>query len=129
MTYSGTTTATRWQPWDYRDTKWVSARNLVGYKVAALDGEIGKIDDATYDVGTSYLVVDTGPWIFGRKVMLPAGVVRNVDHDRQVVHVERSKDQIKNSPEFDDSMLQDMKYRERLGTYYGESGEGWYSGS
>jgi hypothetical protein len=126
VTYSGTTTQTRWQPWDYRDASWISARNLVGYKVAAIDGEIGKIDDATYDVGTSYLVVDTGPWIFGRKVMLPAGVVRNVDHSNKLVYVERSKDQIKNSPEFDESMLSDMTYRERLGSYYGEGGAGWH---
>ena len=129
MTYTNTSTATRWQPWDYRDTQWVSARNLVGYKVEAIDGEIGKVDDATYDVGTSYLVVDTGPWIFGRKVMLPAGVVRNVDHANKVVHVERTKDQIKNSPQFDESMVTDTTYRDSLGTYYGEGGQGWYGGA
>src|SRR5687767_12353370 len=118
VTNPSTTTMTRWQPWDYRDASWISARNLVGYKVEALDGDIGKIDDATYDVGTSYLVVDTGPWIFGHKVMLPAGVVRNVDHANKRVFIERTKEQIKNSPEFDESMLADMKYRERLGSYY-----------
>jgi hypothetical protein len=128
MTYSGTTTTTRWQPWTYRDPSWTSAKNLVGYKIDAMDGEIGKIDDATYDVGSSYIVVDTGPWIFGRKVMLPAGVVSNVDHANQRVMVDRTKDQIKNAPEFDDSMLNDAAYRDRLNTYYGEGGGGWYGG-
>ena len=45
--------------------------DLTGFKVEARDGDIGKIDEATYDVGRSYLVVDTGPWIFGRKVDAP----------------------------------------------------------
>jgi hypothetical protein len=129
MTYTSTPTTTRWQPWSYRDTNWTSARNLVGYKIEAMDGEIGKIDDATYDVGTSYVVVDTGPWIFGRKVMLPAGVVSSIDHENQRVMVDRTKDQIKNAPEFDESMLQDTTYRERLGSYYGEGGAGWYGGA
>jgi hypothetical protein len=126
MTYTGTPTATRWQPWTYRDASWISARNLVGYKIQALDGDIGKVDDATYDVGSSYIVVDTGPWIFGRKVMLPAGIVNSVDHGDQRVLVGRTKDQIKNAPEFDESMMKDEKYRDRLGSYYGEGGAGWH---
>ncbi|MBD0291736.1 MAG: PRC-barrel domain containing protein, partial [Thermoleophilia bacterium] len=46
--------------------------DVVGFSVEATDGGIGKVDEATYDVGQSYLVVDTGPWIFGKKVLLPA---------------------------------------------------------
>lgn len=45
------------------------------------------------------LVVDTGPWIFGRKVMLPAGTIERVDWDDQAVYVDRTKDEIKDSPE------------------------------
>jgi hypothetical protein len=39
-------------------------RAIVGYSVEALDGGIGKIDEATEEVGGSSIVVDTGPWIF-----------------------------------------------------------------
>jgi hypothetical protein len=95
-----------------------------GYDVEATDGSIGKVDEATYDVGSSYLVVDTGPWIFGRKVMLPAGVIRSIDETDERVFVNRTKDQIKNSPEFDDSMVKDDSYRSQLGSYYGPGGEG-----
>ena len=98
-----------------------SPRNVVDYGVEAEDGSIGKVDDATYEVGSSYLVVDTGPWIFGKKVMLPAGVIRDVDHDAEKIFVDRTKDEIKNAPEYDDSMTQDEGYRTRLGSYYGES--------
>ena len=87
--------------WTYREgvlTADVSPRNVVGYGVEAADGSIGKVDDATYDVGSSYLVVDTGPWIFGKKVMLPAGVITTVDHEAEKIFVDRSKDEIKAAP-------------------------------
>jgi hypothetical protein len=128
MTYrdTGTTTATRFQPWSFRDPSW-QGTDLSGYKVEAIDGEIGKVDSATNDVGQSYLIVNTGPWIFGRKVMLPAGVVKSVDQTDHRVFVERTKDLIQNAPEFNDQMVDDKNYRHSLGTYYGEGGAGWYS--
>ena len=81
--------------WTYREgllSQDVSPREVVGYGVEATDGSIGKVDDATYDVGSSYLVVDTGPWIFGKKVMLPAGIITTVDHDDEKIFVDRTKD-------------------------------------
>jgi hypothetical protein len=92
--------------------------NLVGFEIEATDGGIGKVDEATYDVGASYVVVDTGPWIFGKKVMLPAGVVQRVDLDTETIFVDRTKDEIKNSPEFDENMYRDESYRSQLGSYY-----------
>ena len=106
------------------DTR-VAGRNVVGYGVEALDGSIGKVDDATYDVSGSFVVVDTGPWIFGKKVMLPAGVIRDVDNDDEKVFVHRTKEQIKSAPEFEDSLLRDDEYRGRLGSYYGPGGVGY----
>ncbi len=94
--------------------------DLTGYSVEATDGGIGKIDEATYEAGGSYLVVETGPWIFGKKVMLPAGVVERVDLDTETVFVNRSKDEIKDAPEFaPDRSRDDEEYRNRLGGYYG----------
>ena len=69
--------------------------------------------------GSSYLVVDTGPWIFGHKVMLPAGVVERIDTAEKKIYVDRTKDQIKNAPEFDER-ADDATYRDRLGGYYSE---------
>jgi hypothetical protein len=125
MQTRNTTTQTRWSPWDYRDASFFGA-NLTGYSIEAIDGSIGKIDEATQDVGSSYLIVDTGPWIFGKKVLLPAGVVSRVEHDTEKVHVDRTKDQIKNAPEFDEARLSDMTYRDELGRYYSEEGRGWH---
>jgi hypothetical protein len=110
--------------WTYRDQNWTTS-NFVGYGVEALDGSIGKIDESTADAGASYLVVDTGPWIFGKKVMLPAGVISRVDNDDEKVFVNRTKDQIKDAPEFDDDRYRDDAYRGELGSYYGAGGAGW----
>ena len=69
--------------WTYRTESGLAdsalRRDISGFGVEALDGSIGKIDEATYEVSSSYAVVDTGSWIFGKKVMLPAGVIDRVD--------------------------------------------------
>ena len=117
--------------WTYREATVLgtdtldSNIDLTGYSVEARDGSIGKVDEATYDTGRSYLVVDTGPWIFGKKVMLPAGVVQRVDEAEERVYVNRTKDEIKNAPEYDESLLSDESYRGQLGSYYGRGGEGY----
>jgi hypothetical protein len=110
--------------WTYRDTTTIPT-NITGYSVEAIDGSIGKVDEATNDVGASYIVVDTGPWIFGKRVLLPAGIVDRVDPDDETVYVNRTKDEIKNAPEFDDTTYREPTYREQLGTYYGLGGPGY----
>ena len=113
--------STSWDAWNYRDsaTRSPGSASLVGYKVHATDGDIGKVDETSDQVGASRIVVDTGPWIFGRKVILPAGTVQRVDDDDEKVYVDLTKDQIKNSPELDESTTaDDADYRDRLGTYY-----------
>ena len=110
------------RPWEYR-TETGSAGyevDLTGYSVAAVDGDIGVVDEAINELlGSSYLLVDTGPWIFGRTVMLPAGVVQRIDTAEKKIYVDRTKDQIKNAPEFDER-ADDAQYRDRLGGYYSE---------
>lgn len=122
-------TSSSQQMWAYRDAT-IAQQDLSGLSVEAVDGSIGKVDDATNDVGQSFIVVDTGPWIFGKKVMLPAGVISRVDLDTETVFVNRTKDQIKNAPEYDeDKNRSDDAYRESyrsdLGGYYGQGGAGY----
>jgi hypothetical protein len=62
----------------------------------------------------------------GHEVMLPAGVIRNVDLDDEKIFVNRTKEQIKNAPEFEDSLIEDEEYRGRLGSYYGPTGAGYH---
>jgi hypothetical protein len=96
--------------------------DLTGFKVEAKDGSIGKVDEATKEAGGSFIVVDTGPWIFGKKVMLPAGLIREIDPDTETIFVDRTKDEIKNAPEFDEARYREQGYRDELGEYYGRAG-------
>ena len=107
--------------WTYPDQYQSSPLDIDGFNVVATDGEIGKIDEATYDVSSSYVVVDTGPWIFGRKVLLPAGVIQSIDQNDQKVFVRLTKDQIKDSPELDSDTMDYTSdaYRDKVGSYYG----------
>ena len=119
---------TTFETWKYRDPSLATSltqQEITGYDVEALDGSIGKIDDDTLEADSGHLVVDTGPWIFGKKVMLPAGVIKTVDHVNERVFVNRTKDEIKNAPEFDDSIRNDETYRTELGSYYGQGGRGY----
>ena len=116
--------------WTYREASTLGADvsrgiDIVGYSVEALDGGIGKVDEATNDVGSSYVVVDTGPWILGKKVLIPAGVLDRIDSAEETIYVNRTKDQIKDSPEFDESTYRDAGYRAEVGSYYGPEGRGW----
>ncbi len=111
--------------WTFRDYEMWANTDITGYKVKAIDGDIGSIDEASYDVGGSYLVVDTGPWIFGKKVLLPAGVIDRVEVDSERVFVNRTKDEIENAPEFDEDRYRDEAYRMDVGSYYGEGGSGY----
>jgi len=103
--------------WTYRDAT-LSGQELSGYDVEAVDGGIGRIDEVTAEAGTSFIVVSTGPWIFGKKALLPAGVIERVDHEDGCVFLDRTKDEIKNAPEFDESRYLEPGYLDQLGGYY-----------
>ncbi|MFF1556171.1 PRC-barrel domain-containing protein [Streptomyces sp. NPDC058279] len=107
--------------WGYREgSGWAEALDLKGYEVEAADGTIGKVGKHSDEVDSAYIVVDTGPWIFGREVLLPAGTVTRVDTQEKKLHVDRTKDQIKAAPEFTgDKHIEDPEYYSRIGGYYG----------
>jgi hypothetical protein len=94
--------------------------DLTGFDVEATDGHIGKVDEATYENGCGCLVVDTGFWIFGKKRMVPAGVVRDVDQDERKVYISMTKDDVKSAPDYDPDRFHDDKsrYEDEVGDYY-----------
>lgn len=52
--------------WVYRETS-LAQSDLTGFSVEALDGSIGKVDEASNEVGASYIVVDTAPGSSAKK--------------------------------------------------------------
>jgi hypothetical protein len=100
--------------------------DLTGWKVESRDGDhLGKIDEASYDSSSSCVVVDTGFWIFGKKRMIPAGVIDRLDPDDEIVFVSMTKDQIKNAPDYDPDRHHDdeVGYHREVGQYYDQYGQ------
>jgi hypothetical protein len=89
--------------WTYRSGVSASGADIVGYSVEATDGGIGRIDESSVDAGSAYIVVDTGPWIFGKKRMIPARVVDRIDRSDERVYVRMTKEQIKDAPDFEEA--------------------------
>jgi hypothetical protein len=109
-----------WDPWNFRDRFQMATkgRSIVGFTVHATDGHIGKVDKATTDVDSSHIVVDTGPWIFGERVLLPAGTVIRIDWEDRAVYLDISKDQIRAAPSIDHSVHFSTASAEEMAQYY-----------
>ncbi|MEW6495733.1 MAG: photosystem reaction center subunit H [Cyanobacteriota bacterium] len=61
-----------------------------------------------------YLVVDTGFWILGKKVLLPIALGRIVYMDRHVYVQGLTKEQVENLPEYNENLTIDPDYEERV---------------
>lgn len=101
--------------WTYRGVD--TGLDLTGYEVEARDGSIGTVDAAMAQPGQSYIVVDTGTWILGKRALLPAGLVDRIDTAREKVFVGLSREQIRKAPEYEEAGATPF-YRERVGSYY-----------
>lgn len=78
-----------------------SAKELSRYKVAAIDGDCGYVQDllaSDEDDEIRYLVVDLGRWIKKRAVMVPPEWISSVDWDNRQINLNRNKETIKKQP-------------------------------
>jgi hypothetical protein len=98
--------------WTYRES--IEEVDLSDFKVEATDGEVGKV----HEVGAGSIVVDTGPWIVGKKTVLPVGVIETIDPENREIRVDRTKEEIKNAPEWDPTGYVEQEYRIKLAEYY-----------
>ena len=102
--------------WEFREID--TDIDLSGFEVEARDGKVGTVDSVTYDAGAGSIIVDTGPWILGKKVLLPAGMIERIDPDERKIFVNRTREEIKNAPEWDPTGYAEQEYRIALGDYY-----------
>lgn len=83
--------------------------------------KVGSVDDILVDDTDGhfrYLVVDTGFWIFGKKVLLPIGLANINQADHRIDVNGLTKEQIESLPNFDDLEKVDYDYEEQVrGTY------------
>ena len=81
-----------------------SIGDLHGCIVSALDGDIGSVRQAYFDDeawAVRYLVVETGNWLNDRQVLVSPYSVQHTDPGSSVVHVNLSRQQVRNSPVLD----------------------------
>lgn len=76
--------------------------NLYGWTLAALDGDIGTVDQVYFDDeawGVRYLVVNTGSWMEKRQVLISPYSIKRLDSGSGTVHVDLTRQQVKESPD------------------------------
>jgi hypothetical protein len=99
-----------------------SVKELRGYAVQAVDGEIGKVDGFFFDDltwTTRYLVADTGGWLFNRLVLLSTISLGQPEWEEHVFPVRLTKEQVENSPPVTVDRPVSRQMEERLARYYG----------
>ena len=85
-----------------------STREVIGYHIQASDGELGHVDDFLLDLESwalRYLVIDTGNWWFGNKVLVSPDWVTDVRWIDKKVTVDLNRQSVKNSPAYDAASL------------------------
>ncbi|MCI0394457.1 MAG: PRC-barrel domain-containing protein [Chloroflexi bacterium] len=95
---------------------------LRGYKVLATDDEIGQVDDFYFDDQywtVRYLVVNTGGWLFGRRVLLSPTALGEPGWAERVLPVALTREQVEKSPAADLAKPVSRQYEMELHTYYG----------
>jgi uncharacterized protein YrrD len=98
-----------------------SVQELTGFRVRATDGDVGKVTDLYFDDqewAIRYLVVDTGPWLLGRAVLLAPNCIDIVRWQMRELMVDLSRDQVEKGPEVDLAMPVSRQKETELHQYY-----------
>lgn len=98
-----------------------SLKELLGYQLLAKDGHMGKVHNFLFndeDWKIRYLVVDTGPWILGRKVLISLLALGQPVWASETFPVDLTREQVKSSPDVDLAKPVSRQYEERLFKHY-----------
>jgi hypothetical protein len=77
---------------------------MIGYYVAATDGDIGHVEDLLLDDSNwmiRQLVIDTRNWLPGKKVLIETDRLRSVSWADQHIVLDLSRSEVESSPEYD----------------------------
>jgi hypothetical protein len=97
------------------------AQKIRGAAVHAIDGEIGTLEDFYFEEdrwAIRYLLVDTGKWLNGRRVLLSPMSVRG-EWDVTNIPLQLTRDQVRNSPRFDPQTSLSHETETKVLGYYG----------
>lgn len=99
-----------------------NASDVVGYHIEAADGAIGGVKDLLFDDRGSvirYVVVDTGEWLPGRKVLLAPAALGEADPARRAFPTALRRAQIEDSPSIAEDQPVSRQEEEQLHLHYG----------
>lgn len=113
-----------------------NVKSLIGFTMGATDGEIGKVEEFYFDDETwtiRYLIVKTGGWLSGRKVLISPTALLTPDWENETFPVNLTKEQVENSPDIDTdkpvSRQHEMDLYDHYSWPYGARiGTGFYGG-
>lgn len=106
------------------DPRLRSTEKVTGYSIKATDGEIGNVEDFIINDSNwqiDFMVVDTGNWFPGRKVLIAPKMIKEIDWESSIVIVNATEEKVKNSPEYEPSEELRQSYEANLQNHYG-----WY---
>ena len=78
--------------------------DLEGFRLRSRDGEIGQVTNLYFEDDSwavRYLVVATGSWLFGKKVLVSPNSVEAIEWDERIIEVSLSTEQVRDSPDID----------------------------
>ena len=103
-----------------------SSAAVAGYAIQASDDTIGHVDDFLFDDASwaiRYLVVDTRNWWpGGKKVLIGTHWIERIEWTEKTVHVRLTRQQVKDGPAYDESVVVDRDYEKRLHSALGRQG-------
>lgn len=99
-----------------------NVNTIKGYAIQATDDELGRVREVYFDDeqwGVRYLVVETGPWLMGRSVLISPYAIQGIDEDGERIRVSLTSEKVKNSPDIDTDKPVSRQLESEFSTYYG----------
>jgi hypothetical protein len=118
--------ATRERDIEAADVHLRSSARVSGYDIEATDGSIGHVKDFIFDDASwaiRYLVIDTRNWWpGGRKVLIATHWIERIDWAARSVEVKLAREQVRNSPAYQERIPVERDYEQRLHAAYQRAG-------
>lgn len=106
-------------------------KSLIGFTIGATDGIVGEVKEFYFDDETwtiRYLIVETGNWFNGKKILLSTEALLTPDWENKVFHVKLTMAQIENSPKIDTDKPVSRQQEIELYGYYPWGNYYWAGG-
>ncbi len=106
----------------------INAKRIIGAKVHALDGDIGKVSDIYFDDKTwnlRYIVITSGSWLDSRELLLIPSSLRVPDPFYDTIITDMTRDKVQKSPSVFTDLPVSRQYENQLHRYYAWSPY-WY---